>query len=331
MAAEGGLVVASVAVMSINGIWELISKFCDSLSDKLDKLIYYRVVINSDDNPRLKRAIMEEIKSKNLHASASTITMVDAGRATEIDVQVGEYGYDHELTERVIIEIKDKEMVVKIPKFTFNKFNQPTMVKEVVDSMYSSHNDFSKVTMFFMSEGSKWVRPIIRRPRNFVGIKLTKSMENVSYDCQWFMSAEAKEFYQSKARPYRRGYFLYGKPGTNKSTIAELLSYKFEMPIYMIMFNSKDMNDNVLVNLCSSVPPRSIIMIDEIDKQLDTIKQNNRITLSTAGLLMAIDGPQRLSEGTIVILTANRKDILPLAEQGSLLRPGRIDKTFEFV
>ena len=331
MSAEGVLLVTSVAIMSINGIWELLSKIYNSLTDKVDELIYYRVIIDSDDNPRLKRAITEEIKSKNLHSSNSTITMVDAGRTTEIDVQIGKYEYDHEVTEKVLFEIKDKQIIVKIPKFTFNKLNEQTMIREVIDNMYNNHNDFSKVMMFFMSDGGKWVRPIVRKPRNFVSMKLTRSMENVTYDFQWFMSSQAKEFYQSKARPYRRGYFLHGKAGTNKSTMAELLSYKFEMPVYMITFNCEDMNDNVLVNLCSTVPPRSIIMIDEIDKQLDTIKQNNKITLSTAGLLMAIDGPQRLSEGTLVILTANRKEILPLAEQRSLLRPGRIDKTFEFM
>jgi len=53
------------------------------------------------------------------------------------------------------------------------------------------------------------------------------------------------------------------------------------------------------------VPLHFIIYIEEIDKQLATLMENNRIKISIGGLLTALDGSQRLSDGTIIILTSN--------------------------
>lgn len=102
------------------------------------------------------------------------------------------------------------------------------------------------------------------------------------------------------------------------------------MRVYLLSLNAKDMTDNVLINLISAVPPRSVLVLDEIDKQLDSIKHNPTVSISVAGLLSALDGPQRLADGITVMLTANRQNILDPSDQKSLLRPGRIDRVYEF-
>ena len=326
MPLDAGVLIVPAAMLSLNSIFALLGKIYNYVVEKWDELIYYRVIVDAELNPRLKRSIIEEIKSKGLHLNAATISMVDAGRDVDVDVRIGKYEYEDHIAGKVIIEVKDKEIAVKIPKLG----NEKTIIKQIVRTIYLTHNQFSKVMMFYISDGDKWIRPIIRQPRSFNNIRLTNVMETVLADFSWFISPSGIDYYRNMGHPYRRGYFLYGTTGTGKSAMVEIISNRFEMPIYMVNLNSKDMTDNILVNLCGIVPPRSIILIDEIDKQLETIRTNKRISLSTGGLLMAIDGPQRLSEGTIVILTSNRFEILPSEEQKSLLRPGRIDRYFDF-
>jgi hypothetical protein len=90
------------------------------------------------------------------------------------------------------------------------------------------------------------------------------------------------------------------------------------------------MTDTVLTNLVSSVPPYSVIVFDEMDKQYPTAKKNPNINLSDGGILTAIDGVQRLSYATIVIMIVNDINLLDITFRNQLLRHGRIDQSFTF-
>ncbi len=59
-------------------------------------------------------------------------------------------------------------------------------------------------------------------------------------------------------------------------------------------------------------------------------KKNDRKEISYGGILTALDGPIRLSEGAIVMMTANSTEFLKGAFGKCLMRPGRIDVHFEF-
>lgn len=101
-----------------------------------------------------------------------------------------------------------------------------------------------------------------------------------------------------------------------------------QAPIYSkYNVSSKNISDAVLINLFSTVTPKSVI-INEIDKQMKGLKNNGSANVTVSGLLSAIDGPQRLNNSVIVILTSNTIDFLDPDDMLALLRPGRIDRVF---
>lgn len=179
-----------------------------------------------------------------------------------------------------------------------------------------------------MADGADWSSPIIRRPMDIVKIKLTPEMQLMVNDVDEFRKNE--NIYQQYGRNFRKGYLVYGKPGTGKTSMTKLIARKFGMTIYMIDLNSNLMTDNTLIKLISSVPPFSIIVFDEIDRQFDAMEKNKNKFITIGGIFSALDGPIPLSHGTIVIATANNRKFLNDADDKSMFRKGRIVTQFEF-
>jgi SpoVK/Ycf46/Vps4 family AAA+-type ATPase len=149
-------------------------------------------------------------------------------------------------------------------------------------------------------------------------------------DVDNFFTSKEEKAYQQHSRPYKKGYLIEGAPGTGKTTVIEAVAMIHNMSIYMVNLNSAEMTDSVLINLIANVPPRSLIVFDEMDKQYEAIQKNQNIHLSTGGILNALDGPQRLSHGTIVVMIVNNLNKFDDDFRIPLLRPGRIDKVFQF-
>lgn len=250
------------------------------------------------------------------------------------DLPPGIYKINIENIASIYIHIinDDEIRIFDIPEIKFCimspiKYHDPE-IKKLIDNVYSKYTAPTNLTMNYISNQGKWI-PISRRPISFQTKNLTPEMNNTIQDLNMFVNSENN--YNAKGYPYRRGYLLYGKPGTGKSTIIQIAAKEHNRSVYMINLNAKDMTDEIIINLILTVPPYSIIVFDEIDKQFDTLQSNKNNMISSGGILSAIDGPIRLSHGTIVIMTANRKKILPSFDNmNALLRPGRIDKVIEF-
>jgi mitochondrial chaperone BCS1 len=85
------------------------------------------------------------------------------------------------------------------------------------------------------------------------------------------------------------------------------------------------LNDNLMADLLQRTPPRSLILIEDIDAFFNARdKQEHRMEISFSGLLNALDGVGA-QEGRIVVLTTNHRERLDAA----LIRPGRIDMEIE--
>lgn len=203
-------------------------------------------------------------------------------------------------------------------------------VQKFCDKIYKKYNCPENMIMLVTSEKDSWSFPIYREPRNVKNLKITNDMKKVMDDVKDFMNSEDK--YNKQSIPYKMGYFLQGKAGVGKSTLIELIAIEYNMTIHLTNLNAESMSDTILINLLCKVPGRSIIVFDEFDSQLETIQKNKMVNISIGGILSAIDGPQRLSKGCIIIFTSNKK----LKEYrnsekliNALIRPGRIDKEFE--
>ena len=125
--------------------------------------------------------------------------------------------------------------------------------------------------------------------------------------------------------PWRRGYLLYGPPGTGKTSAAFALAGELRLKLCALSLTNPKLNDNVMADLLQRTPPRSLILIEDIDAFFNArAKQDTQIQISFSGLLNALDGVGA-QEGRIVVLTTNHRERLDAA----LIRPGRIDLEIE--
>lgn len=147
-----------------------------------------------------------------------------------------------------------------------------------------------------------------------------------------FFSEDERSEYLSFGIPYKKVYFLYGVPGSGKTSSINTIASHFDCDIHTIPL-STDMDDSKLVEAFSSVSSedsdrqnRKIILIEDIDcifedrKEGDSIK--NKVTLQ--GLLNCMDGFTCI-EGGLIFITANKPESL----DNAMIRSCRVDYKLE--
>ncbi|KAI9716057.1 MAG: hypothetical protein M1828_000468 [Chrysothrix sp. TS-e1954] len=166
-----------------------------------------------------------------------------------------------------------------------------------------------------------------KRKRPLESVALAEGVkERIVQDIDGFL--QAREWYLDRGIPYRRGYLLWGPPGTGKSSFIQALAGHLDFNIAMLHLSERGLTDDRLMHLLSNVPPRSIVLLEDADAAFGNRRsqrdadgyQGANVTYS--GLLNALDGVASAEE-RIVFLTTNHVERLDEA----LVRPGRVDLT----
>lgn len=165
-------------------------------------------------------------------------------------------------------------------------------------------------------------KPRLKRPLGSVildeGVK-----ESLVADVKEFMAAQ--EWYTERGVPYRRGYLLYGPPGTGKTSFIQALAGELDYSVAMINLSEMGMTDDLLAQLLTQLPEKSILLLEDVDAALVNRRQRDPDgysgrSVTASGLLNALDG-LAAGEDRIAFLTTNHIDKLDPA----LIRPGRVD------
>jgi chaperone BCS1 len=137
--------------------------------------------------------------------------------------------------------------------------------------------------------------------------------------------------------PFRRGYLLYGAPGSGKTSLIHALAGELKLDVYVISLSRRGFDDAKLNEMISDLPPRAIALIEDIDASFTTavgVRGSSSTSsaggedgcgVTLAGLLGAIDGVAA-QEGRLLFATTNHIEVLDPA----LTRPGRMDVHVEF-
>lgn len=132
---------------------------------------------------------------------------------------------------------------------------------------------------------------------------------------------ESEGWYNEIGIPYRRGYLLSGPPGNGKSSLVTAIASELRLDICTLNLSNHTLNDERLLELMANVPMNSLVLIEDVDCVFQERKKvDDAESITFSGLLNAIDGVMS-SEGRILFMTTNHKEVLDPA----LIRPGRVD------
>ncbi|KZS94747.1 P-loop containing nucleoside triphosphate hydrolase protein [Sistotremastrum niveocremeum HHB9708] len=203
-----------------------------------------------------------------------------------------------------------------------------------------------RVHIFLADTYGSWRWTGAKQKRPMSSIVLEPSVkEMLLTDCRDFLRSE--DWYAERGIPYRRGYLLYGVPGSGKTSLIHSLAGELGLDIYVVSLSSKGMSDNTLTTLMGHVPQRCILLLEDLDAAFtrgvsrdasstgkptstttsssSSTTSDDGSTLSLSGLLNALDGVAA-AEGRLLFATTNHIERLDPA----LSRPGRCDVWVNF-
>lgn len=156
---------------------------------------------------------------------------------------------------------------------------------------------------------------------------------------RWKLS---ETWYREKQIPWRRGWLLYGKPGTGKTSLVRAIAQDLDLPV--CVFDLSTMSNDEMVNywrkMLGQVP--CICLMEDVDAVFSG--RDNKLKEEGGGLtfdclLNCISGIDS-ANGVFLVITTNRIDQLDEAigvprtdghQKGTMIstRPGRIDRALE--
>ncbi len=163
---------------------------------------------------------------------------------------------------------------------------------------------------------------------------LDENLESVYNEVEAWI--RLKDWYQSKGLIWRRGYLLYGKAGTGKTSCVRVIGTKFNLPIFR--FDLSSMTNNDLIESWNKIVAESpcIALLEDIDAVFNKRENVSKLKngLSFDCLLNVISGAMPV-EGVLLFVTTNKIETLDSAlaniEDVGASRPGRIDRIVEVV
>ncbi|GAY44065.1 hypothetical protein CUMW_079420 [Citrus unshiu] len=176
--------------------------------------------------------------------------------------------------------------------------------------------------------GGAWGSTNLDHPATFDKIAMDPSMKQASID-DLDRFVKRRNFYRRVGKVWKRGYLLFGPPGTGKSSLIAAMANYLKFNIYDMELTSVYCNSELRRRLVST-SNRSILVIEDIDCSVklqdrqngECVEQSEYSKLTLSGLLNFIDGLwSSCGDERIIVFTTNHKNRLAPA----LLRPGRMD------
>ncbi len=198
--------------------------------------------------------------------------------------------------------------------------NKQVVYDLIDDARIAAHPTDAERLRILRPDYNEWCEITKRLLRPLKSVILDNDLSGtILKDVKQFIAAEV--WYNEIGIPYRRGYLLSGPPGNGKSSLVTAIASELRLDICILNLSNHSLNDEKLMELMANIPMNSLVLIEDVDcvfHERKKIDESESVTFS--GLLNAIDGVMS-SEGRILFLTTNHKEVLDPA----LIRPGRVD------
>jgi chaperone BCS1 len=315
--------------------------FSHIYSNYISPHLYSCITINSTNVDEFN-AVLEYIQHNNLlHTNHLMLCRQYSDDPGSNHIKYELAATDQLLTMRFngrIIYISRMVESIKTTRFCVSQENvltlsvfgkDPTIIKTFISAAidYKNTRESIQTGVYVCTDEwhEKWTRMLGKTPRTFDSLILEGTLaQDLFRDMRAFL--DLKGWYENMGIPHRRGYLFYGPPGGGKTSLCQVLAGELKLHICILSVSGKSMTDSKLAHLMRNTPPRSIVVLEDVDsifvKRETQGEQTTSVTFS--GLLNVIDGFVS-PEGRIFIMTTNHIKKLDPA----LIRPGRCDVKLE--
>ncbi|KAE8257975.1 hypothetical protein A4X13_0g1990 [Tilletia indica] len=268
----------------------------------------------------------------------------------------------HKETARTVYS--SDTMVSQISTVSRSRFPLEALLKHARFVHAREHTSKTRVYVSDPIE-REWDLVTTRPKRLFSSVLLEgRTQEALLQDIRSFLSRRMRQFYAQRGVPHRRGYLLYGPPGSGKTSSIVAIAGELNLNLYSVSLAQKGMDERLLLELANNCETPCILLLEDIDaaftgrtkvgggggggKEEESTAKSiqgqgpaappsaapGTSSSSTVGqenrvtfsaLLQLLDGAAS-SENRIVFATTNHIERLDPA----LIRPGRIDVRVQY-
>ncbi|THU99238.1 P-loop containing nucleoside triphosphate hydrolase protein, partial [Dendrothele bispora CBS 962.96] len=157
---------------------------------------------------------------------------------------------------------RDDENILHISILTRNHKLLRQLLQEARRAYIAAQED--TLSIWTADSVRDWHRVTNRSKRSLSSIVLDPGVKDMLLDdARDFLAS--KQWYNERGIPFRRGYLLYGAPGSGKTSLIHSIAGELKLDIYIISISRIGLDDASLSTLINYLPERCVALMEDID------------------------------------------------------------------